>query len=291
MLYISDMKFFFLLCGLMMAQVVCTQIDGSAYYCMFKQMNEVTDLHSIKLLFPSASSGIQSDFRPYKRDRVSFTHNPSFGEPVHVQFLDIFQSKKGNLLTSSGGVSLLSLQPTTGHMTFVMHGKKDAIVMRAGNQNKVIFRSNKIRHYTWIDDETIGIIGVDDLEKESCFLYNLKTHKKTDISIHPGKSIHRLSDDELAYIDIFSSDYRYIKSYNLSTQSSKIIAKIPTEVEAFALSDNKEFFIAKDSNILRFIHEKDVSWKMFYSFESYGINRITDIYFIKHNHMIIKNES
>ena len=104
-------------------------------------------------------------------------------------------------------------------------------------------------------------------------------------------SLARLTNDELAFVDIFSDAYRYIKVYDFSKKTSRIITKIPADVTSFAVRDKDSYFITQGNKILRYVAGTDVSWKTFYSFEAYGMNKLTEIYSIKHNHFIIKNEN
>ena len=191
--------------------------------------------------------------------------------------------------TSMTDIRALKMLPASQSSSFITHRDgQDYLIQKNNDDYTTLLKTHRIIDYDWINSETVAVVVQSETMKESSFLLDINSKNKIAISIHPGKTVKRISDDEVAFIDIFSDEYRYIKVYNLQYENSKIITKIPQSVSAFTYAENDRFYIGVEDNIQYFTRDRSAKWDSYINLKSYGITKIAHVEFISPNSCIIQ---
>jgi hypothetical protein len=143
-------------------------------------------------------------------------------------------------------------------------------------QFKSVVFGNRISSHLWLDSQKLVYLTVNGTSTEIRH-YNSYLDIDRKLVSKAGKSIYTVSDDYFYYLDYFSTEYHYLKEYNLSNSSSKIICRVPEEVEHFAILDGETFIIADGMIIKKFEYGKDAEWKILTDLSTSGISNINSI--------------
>jgi hypothetical protein len=143
-------------------------------------------------------------------------------------------------------------------------------------QFKSVVFGNRISSHLWLDSIKLVYLTTDGTNTEIRH-YNSYLDIDRKLISKAGKSIYPGKDDYFYYLDYFSTEYHYLKEYNLRNSSSKIICRVPEKVEYFAILEGKTFIIADGLIIKKFEYGKDAEWKILTDLSTCGISNINSI--------------
>lgn len=280
-------RLFFILLWLI-ANVSLGQDQASWFSCAFTNSDASgIELDGIKLITTNRNVDFLQDFSMYKNQVIASQSTSSKKNIVGYNF----QTNSKSDLTQS--TSLIKLFKSTlsqrGH-SLVVHDQKDYLLRSGDDGYSTILSSAQIVDYCWIDDEHVAVVERLESGNMEAFVFNIENQKKNVISINPGERIRRIAESKVAFVDIFSNEYRYIKSYDLIEQRSKIVIKLPVNITKFDLRDNGQYFIAQNDKLLAFQQGQGVEWKTFYDFAHYNFHEITDLYILDGQKIILRHE-
>ncbi len=262
------------------------------FHCSFDRSEVTNALISIKLISSSQLNGQVSDIVSLPDQRLGYTgHDPNTGHSK-ISFMDIEVGIKGDLFRSSKSCSQLDIQPETNNLSFIFHSDHHQIVFIFDQGNyKAVFKTNNIVDYTWINRDHLAVVEIDKDDQIIASVYNILTGKTFELSNNSGRTVIIMPDNEVAFIDIFSDSYRYIKLYSLNDNRSRILKKIPNTIEMFAVYESNTLLICEGHEILQYTPDHDSYWRRFYSFNSYGLDNITNVVSPGTGQIIIRNEN
>ena len=289
-MYFYHVKSSFFLLLFSLTGMGMSQAQSNWYRCVINEFEGIRQLETIQLIASDVSYNSYSQFHHWSSP-LQYTVTQSTESSSEIVVLDFDQFEKYVLVDHATNTSGMQTIPNSIDHSFIIHGTEDVLVRSSDSLYQVIHTDHHINDYDWITANELAIIALDETNTPSCYILNVSEGSKKDISIHPGQSVRRLSDDEVAFIDIFSGAYRYIKSYHLRERRSRIIIKIPSDVDRFTSLGADTFFISSADKILYYVRNKHATWQPFHSFSAYGIKSIKNIYAFKNNTFIFENEN
>jgi dipeptidyl aminopeptidase/acylaminoacyl peptidase len=158
---------------------------------------------------------------------------------------------------------------------------------RSNRGERLLTQYDNIGYYHWLDRNHIAFFLVDD--PNELVICELPTGSSTKVSTNIGRTLTSGSENTLYFIDIFSDEFRYIKSYNIEENSSDIIVRIPNECQDFGYGNNGIFYIGNGSKIESYRPGRDVSWVEIADLEDFGIEKISRILPISKTKWMIVN--
>lgn len=232
----------------------------------------------------SSTNGQWSDFQIHQFDWITYTTN---GEEVMAFNID--SKEKYKYLKSKAPVEQYASQGGKDFM-YVRSNDSDELVHVSGEEKTTIKAANKIIEYAYINATQIAIIEENRDGNKKAILYTTESNQQKALSINPGDRIQRISDNEVAYIDIFSRSFRYIKTYDRLSNQSSIVTQVPNTVRDFSANSTGDYFIAYDGVIKKFKKGRDTSWQTFLALEKYGITNPSNVWALGNDLMIIEHE-
>ena len=282
------MKFYTGIILLLVGSAIQAQTKSSWFRCVFNNIDGGVQLAKIELLKKRNQIGY-SDFYSLDQNLVAYTKTNKSGSQ-QINAMDFRRRVNGDFLKCENSLALLRVRPQSNNYSFVQRGnEQDAIIELKNGAYNTIKAGHYIIDYTWVNTNVVAIVEMNEEQKAICYVYWIEEDVQKDISINPGINVHRISDQEVAFIDIFSNEYRYIKSYNLQEDRSTIITKLPHSQASFALQAPNEYYVTHEDAILRYKTDGDLQWRTFFSFLPYNITNLKQLHTYHANQFIIQD--
>lgn len=161
-----------------------------------------------------------------------------------------------------------------------------------GKQLQKVLPESNVAYFTALSPERIAAVLIED---NQLVLYdiNLRTNHKKKVISNSGRSLAAGKDSGLLYfVHKYSSEYWYIKSYDLLTGQIKIVSKTLPDAEDFFLENDRFIWMAKNSRIYRIRLQEGIStsWENIFNLEDYPLNNIGRLCVIGANQLVFINQ-
>lgn len=150
---------------------------------------------------------------------------------------------------------------------------QDLVLLNAenGKQIKYIIQDkSKIGYYRYLKNKTWVCYLVQEPHVLSIYSEQHQTRKIFASSI--GRCFEVVNLNEIYFVHKITEDHWVLKSYNIDSEKSKTIAKMPLGVEDFVIDGNQQIICAHKSSILR-LNEAG-TWSILTDLKIFNINNI-----------------
>lgn len=150
---------------------------------------------------------------------------------------------------------------------------QDLVLLNAdnGKQIKYIIQDkSKIGYYRYLKNKTWVCYLVQEPHVLSIYSEHDRTRKIFASSI--GRCFEVVNLNEIYFVHKITEDHWVLKSYNIDSEKSKTIAKMPLGVEDFVIDSNQQIICANKSSILR-LNESGI-WRILTDLKTFHINNI-----------------
>lgn len=150
---------------------------------------------------------------------------------------------------------------------------QDLVLLNSENGKQLKFISHdqsKIGYYRYIKNKTWVCYLVQEPHVLSIYSEQHQTRKIFASSI--GRCFEVVNLNEIYFVHKITEDHWVLKSYNIDSEKSKTIAKMPHGVEDFVIDENQQIICAQKSSILRL--NDAGSWRILIDLKSFNINNI-----------------
>ncbi len=258
------------------------------FYCEFIQKNEGWIPTKVVQLTDHKDNFGLTNFQLIGESN-SITSTRDKGAKTDIWVMNLDDYSEGLFATADYSIASMQRVPNSSDYSFILKSADMDIIARyKNNKTSALLSAPEIVDFDWISATYIGVISKPKGEEKQCILYNVHDNTTKTLSINTGFSVKRINDKEVAFIDIFSGNYRYIKVYNITENRSRIVVKIPPSIKRFSSDGLNKFYITSNDEIKMFIRGEDADWKTYYSFNPYGISHINSVDYIKPQCFVIK---
>lgn len=123
--------------------------------------------------------------------------------------------------------------------------------MIGGGPAKVLINNLKVGYHTWIDASSLLLFVLAD-STNNLHYYNLATKENTIIAPKPGRSLHKIPNEQaFSFIDKSSPDQWVIKKYEPATKAISPIVNTPGKSEDICWTTNG-YILTSDGEKLYF---------------------------------------
>jgi len=150
---------------------------------------------------------------------------------------------------------------------------QNLVILNASNGKQVKFITkdhSKIGYYRYLKNKTWVCYLVQEPHVLSIYSELDRTRKIFASSI--GRCFEVVNLNEIYFVHKITEDHWVLKSYNIDTEKSKTIAKMPPGVEDFVINSNQQLICASKSSILRLTESG--TWSILTDLKALNINNI-----------------
>ncbi len=132
-----------------------------------------------------------------------------------------------------------------------------------------------VGYHCWLSDTLVAmfIVGENDLPHE-LVLAGTKGQKPLKIASNIGRSLHRLADGRLAFVQKATGTTWFIKTYDPQKKSYEILATTPSESEDFAVLPDGTFLMGQNSKLFA-LPPGHSTWLLIEDLSKYQVKKIT----------------
>ncbi len=126
----------------------------------------------------------------------------------------------------------------------------------------ILINHLKVGYHVWIDNDRLLLFVLDDSANNSLHYYNLTTKEDQIIAKNPGRSLHKIPDeDAISFVEKSATKEWMIKKFNYKTMSVSTIVKTIQGQEYLAWT--KQGSIIMSDGLKLFYYEPAISndWK------------------------------
>jgi hypothetical protein len=131
-----------------------------------------------------------------------------------------------------------------------------------------------VGYYTWLNENQLALFRIEG-ESNKLEKYNIVDHKARKITSAIGRSLWSDEDGSVLYVHKFSSDYWYLKRYNVDAFSMDIITQTPGMTEDFVLAPDGTYFMGQAGMLFSFHPQHNDAWQEVADLTVYGIDSVT----------------
>jgi hypothetical protein len=262
----------------------------SIHQFKYIETDEGIDLLSPRYLTGFNPEGYNNQPLFLDRDNILISSNASENEFTDIVQLNL-RKDYYQYLTLTKGISEYSPTPMPDGKHFsVIRQEGDAQTLWAypfdgKNAGYPLLDIEDVGYHIWLNEERLALFRVTDTVSFSlAYLENKKVViKLNDI----GRCFKLDQEGNLLFVQKVTSDFWYLKKYNLSDDKITVIAEI--DVEDFEVLPSGSF-IKASGNLLYRLSAKDDNWKLVADLSDLGLNNITRIA-VNGNKLLLVSES
>lgn len=145
-----------------------------------------------------------------------------------------------------------------------------------------------VGYHCWLND-TLAALYLVGAEGQSDWLSlaGIRGQKPRNIASKPGRCLLRTPDGKLAFVQKVTEQTWFLKTYDLRTQTSDIVVKIPAGSEDFALLPDGSYLTGSGSKLLQYRPGLDSDWREVANLARYGVKTITRMTAGKDNRLAV----
>jgi len=259
--------------------------------------------HHDLLLF-SISKGADSLWRPAAPvfltafNRTGYNNQPSFfsanelwltaqlpedGEQTDMQALDLV-TRARTRVTATPGTSEYSPTLMPGGRRFsAIRVEEDGTqrlwsfpLDRSDSGRPEMPNITAVGYHCWLRDTVLALFIVgDDGNPHTLQMVGTRAKKPQRIATNIGRCMLALPDGRLAFIQKPTDDTWLLKTYQLKTNQTEVVVKMPKGSEDFTLMADGTFVTGNGSKLLQYQPGRDVDWRECGDLSKYGVKNIT----------------
>jgi len=115
----------------------------------------------------------------------------------------------------------------------------------------------------------------DDGNPHTLQMVGTRAKKPQRIATNIGRCMLALPDGRLAFIQKPTDDTWLLKTYQLKTNQTEVVVKMPKGSEDFTLMADGTFVTGNGSKLLQYQPGRDVDWRECGDLSKYGVKNIT----------------
>ena len=275
------MKLSFILILILGCSNINAQNVQQVFSLQFENVQGIPKPVKLVYLTSDNADGYNGDFNRLNDSIWTFTHQLDGEKDSDIYQMNTYNlGKSPHFTTKATERDFEQIKGSLYYSLIVQRNESSGIYLYEKNPGKIslsplTFAAN-IHDHLWInEDQCIYLNEIED--QFQIWVYNKKYDSERLLVERAGKTIKSLDEYSFHYIDIFSDSFRYIKSYDLTSGSTRIITIIPNDCDAFAML-NKSYFLMLDQHILmKFELNKDANWKPLLDLRKQGSNNMRSI--------------
>lgn len=155
--------------------------------------------------------------------------------------------------------------------------------MIGGGPAKVLINTLKVGYHTWIDASSLLLFVLAD-STNNLHYYNLATKENTIIARKPGRSLHKIPNQEaFSFIDKSSPDQWVIKKYDPATKAISPIVNTLGKSEDISWTTNGYILTSDGENLYCFKPDSGKEWQLIETKDLPMLKKITRLAVNKDN--------
>lgn len=200
--------------------------------------------------------------------RITYTEEKEYS-PTPVPGRDAFSVVRVEL---DDEVQTLSLYPLDG----------------IGYAKRYMNNTKNIGYHCWLDESTLGLFLVES-PHHNLAVADAKSERRKIILDNVGRCIKADKDGNLLFVHKQSDEEWYIKSYDLDSNKSSIIIRLPVGTEDYEILNDGTLLIGQGSTLSAFNPKNNKDWLEVADLSGAGITNIKRIA-ARRNSLIVVNE-
>lgn len=178
----------------------------------------------------------------------------------------------------------------TDYYYFIEMRDEDALIKLKEGRRKIIRQAPQLLGFDFLNADEVGVIEKNKAGNKKALVYQIDINKQKALSLRPGENVIATSSSTVSFIDIFSDDYRYIKSFDTSLNQASIVTRIPNTVSHFTTDGKGNYLIADEGLIKQFQYGTSINWQHYLTLTRFGISNPTRVWWTSPSTIIIEHE-
>ena len=256
------------------------------YYCERVPDHSGFEINTIKWFYHSAEL---KAFDLSDQNWMTFSYREENNQS-RIDRINLADGKRRVVIRSALDLRNWQRHPQGYDHSFILDADNDAIIRMSNENFNLVFRADSIVDYCWINNSSLGVILHDEEDGNTCWMIDIEQDERNQISFRTGEKITLMANGNVAFIDIISDAYRYIKSYDVSTKRARIINSIPNAVNTFSTDGMSHFYIVHEKKVNLLRRELDVQWRPIVEFDEFGLTDIESFEVLSDYQFIIRHD-
>lgn len=272
---------------------VLTQVDAQSlnyWYRLDVNLEDSPTLQRITSLgsLPHVSTEIQLTY--LGGTTFTYSHEDPSLDNYRINFVNLDNAQNGKYMQCAYPIRLPKKKPGTNEHSLIIRSAVDFLIVSRNDRHEVLVKADTIFDYCWIDAHNLAYTSRVD-KQTSCRMLNIHTGNETVLSGESGIRVISPTTNSVAFVDVFSDIYRYIKIHNLQSGASAIVVRVPNETIDFAILNQKQYLRWDGDIIYQFTPNIDAEWNQFLELGSYQLGDIRSLETFGSNSLLINNEN
>jgi len=158
-----------------------------------------------------------------------------------------------------------------------------------GYAKRYLNNTSNIGYHTWLDETTLGLFLVEAPHHNLAIADAISERRKIILD-NVGRCLKKNKAGDLVFVHKMGEEDWYVKSYDLASSKSTVIAKTPTGSEDFEILNDGSLLMGQKSKLYRFIPGVSDEWELLADLSKYGVANISRIESYKNSLVIVETK-
>jgi hypothetical protein len=210
---------------------------------------------------------------------------PEDGEQTDIQMLDLATNNRTRI-TATPGTSEYSPTLLPGNRRFsAVRVEEDGTqclwsffldCLDSGRPE--VPNITAVGYHCWLRDTLLALFIVgDEGNPHTLQIVGTRSQKPLRVASNIGRCLLSLPDGRLAFVQKATEETWYLKTYQVKTNQTDIVTKMPKGSEDYALLPDGSFVTSQGSSLFQYKPGRDTDWRPCGDLKRYGVKSISRI--------------
>ncbi|MCC6461333.1 MAG: hypothetical protein IT260_12740 [Saprospiraceae bacterium] len=147
---------------------------------------------------------------------------------------------------------------------------------RSNNGRPIFPELSNVGYHCWLRDTLVALFLVGDISTNHALaLVGTGRQQPTRVAFNIGRSLQKMPDGRLAYIQKATEQTWFVKTYDLQKKSSEILVKTLPGSEDFIVLPDGTLLAGSGPKLYQYHPSRQSDWKEVADWSRYGVQKIT----------------